>query len=142
MKMKPYLMMRTVSIGIFHPRDGRSTLHDRSRSNATSELSITKPPDFEGGGSMSTGSSPPPGFLDYSLGQNGPGPVTGSSIERSHQIHNHDGHESSEVGHFVPVGRDVSGAEVSMSSGLPPYGGKARYGSNIEAVSKNETKKI
>jgi len=168
--------------GIFHPRDGRSvssTLHDRSRSNATSDLSTTKPPvtvmgtvakrssskprmqrashgggsglqrptppGFEGGGSMSSGSSPPPGFLNYFFfGQNGAGPVTGSSIDRPHQIHNH-GHGSSEVGHFVPVGRDVSGAEASMSSGLMAGkrgmdGTNAAYdmkslGRHIEAVS-------
>ena len=95
---------------------------------------------------MSTGSSPPPGFLNYFFfGQNGPGPLTGSSIERPHQIHNH-GHGSSEVGHFVPVGRDVSGAEVSMSSGLMAGkrgmdGNNAAYdmkslGRHIEAVSK------
>lgn len=178
--------------GIFPPRDGRSvssTLHDRSRSNATSALSATKPPatttgtvakrsssktrtqrashggtghqsppqpppGFERGGSMSTGSSPPAGsaretFLNYFFGQNGPGPIAGSSIERtSNQLHHH-GHGqsmgSSEMGHFVPVGLDVSGVEVSMSSGLMAGkrgidGSNAAYdmkslGRHIEAVS-------
>ena len=56
----------------------------------SSGLPQPPPPGFEGGGSTSTGSSPPPGFLiNYFFGQNGPGPVTGSSIERPHQIHNH-----------------------------------------------------
>lgn len=103
---------------------------------------------------MSTGSSPPGGsaretFLNYFFGQNGPGPIAGSSIDRTNQIHNH-GHGqsmgSSEVGHFVPIGRDVSGAEVSMSSGLMAGkrgidGSNAAYdmkslGRHIEAVSK------
>jgi len=110
-------------------------------------------PAFDRGGSMSTGSSPPAGsaretFLNYFFGQNGPGPIAGSSIERTNQIHNH-GHGqsmgSSEVGHFMPVGRDVSGAEVSMSSGLMAGkrgidGNNAAYdmkslGRHIEAVS-------
>jgi len=101
---------------------------------------------------MSTGSSPPGGsaretFLNYFFGQNGPGPIAGSSIERANQIHNHGhGHSmgSSEVGHFVPVGRDVSGTEVSMSGLMAGKrgidGNNAAYdmkslGRHIEAVS-------
>ena len=104
------------------------------------------PPTFGRGESMSSGSSPPQGsaretFLNYFFGQNGPGPIAGSSI--AHQ-QSHHGHGSSE-GHFVPVGRDVSGAEASMSSGLMAGnrgidGNSAAYdmkslGRHIEAVS-------
>jgi dynamin 1-like protein len=74
-----------------------------------------------------TGSSPPGGsaretFLYYFFGQSGAGPVAGSSINQIHN-HHHHGHSpsiegSSSEGHFVPVGRDVSGTEASMSSGL------------------------
>jgi dynamin 1-like protein len=105
------------------------------------------PPGFDRGGTVSTGSSPPAGsaretFLNYFFGQSGPGPIAGSSVERTH----HHGHGSSEVGRFVPVGRDVSGAEVSISSGLMAGkrvidGNSAAYdmkslGRHIEAVSK------
>jgi dynamin 1-like protein len=172
---------------IFPPRDGRSvssTLHDRSRSNASSAVSTTKlpvaamntvakrsssksrmprashggeslhqprppAPGFGRSENISRGSSPPAGsaretFLNYFFGQNGPGPIAGSSI--GHQ-HSHHGQGSSE-GHFVPVGRDVSGAESSMSSGLMAGkrgidGNNAAYdmkslGRHIEAVSKEK----
>jgi dynamin 1-like protein len=172
---------------IFPPRDGRSvssTLHDRSRSNASLAVPTSKPPatavgavakrsssksrmprashggerihqprppppGFGRGENMSRGSSPPAGsaretFLNYFFGQNGPGPIAGSSI--AHQ-HGHHGHGSSE-GHFVPVGRDVSGAETSMSSGLMAGnrgidGNNAAYdmkslGRHIEAVSRGK----
>ena len=170
---------------IFPPRDGRSvssTLHDRSRSSASSAIStkpssiamnntVAKrsssktrmsrashggesihqprppPPGFGRGENINRGSSPPAGsaretFLNYFFGQNGPGPIAGSSI--AHQ-HSHHGHGSSE-GHFVPVGRDVSGAETSISSGLMAGnrgmdGNNAAYdmkslGRHIEAVSR------
>ena len=175
---------------IFPPRDGRSvssTLHDRSRSNASSAISSTKlpaaamgsvanpsssksrmprashggesihqprplPPGFGRGESMSTGSSPPAGsaretFLNYFFGQNGPGPIAGSSIGTHHQQHHSHGHGSPE-GHFVPVGRDISGTESSMSSGLMAGkrgidGNNAAYdmkslGRHIEAVSTDK----
>ena len=170
---------------IFPPRDGRSvssTLHDRSRSNASSSVSTTKPPStamgtvakrsssktrmsrashggesihqrpppppsYSRGENINRGSSPPAGsaretFLNYFFGQNGPGPIAGSSIA---QQHSHHGHGSSE-GHFVPVGRDVSGSEPSISSGLMGGnrgmdGNNAAYdmkslGRHIEAVSR------
>jgi len=50
-------------------------------------------------------------FLNYFFGQNGPGPIAGSSLDRSHAA------GSSETG-IVPVGRDVSGADSTLSSGL------------------------
>lgn len=110
---------------------------------------------------MSTGSSPPAGsaretFLNYFFGQNGPGPIAGSSVERTNQMHAAHGHghsmgSSDVAGHFVPVGRDVSGTEVSISSGLMAGkrgidGNNAAYdmkslGRHIEAVSTGQKKK-
>ncbi|PPR01554.1 hypothetical protein CVT24_005880 [Panaeolus cyanescens] len=84
-------------------------------------------------GNMSTGSSPPGGsaretFLNYFFGQNGPGPIAGSSVERAAHMQSGHGHGhahqsaggSVAVGNtgVVPVGRDVSGADAGMSSGL------------------------
>ena len=75
----------------------------------------------------STGSSPPGGsaretFLNYFFGQNGPGPIAGSSIDRgtSHggqHSHSYMHSVGPETPHIVPVGRDVSG-ESGLSSGL------------------------
>lgn len=75
----------------------------------------------------STGSSPPGGsaretFLNYFFGQNGPGPIAGSSIDRgtSHggqHSHSYMHSVGPETPHIVPVGRDVSG-EPGLSSGL------------------------
>lgn len=94
-----------------------------------------------------TGSSPPSAretFLNYFFGQNGPGPIPGSSVDRSHNLgHGHGhGHGSQSI---IPVGRDLSGAEASMSSGLMAGkrsldGNNAAYdmkslGKHIEAVS-------
>ena len=160
----------TAANDIFPPRDGRSvssTLHDRSRSNASSVVKRSSsksrmprashggesiphprppPPSFRRGENMSRASSPPAGsaretFLNYFFGQNGPGPIAGSSIAHQHSHHEHGSSE----GHFVPVGRDVSGAEASMSSGLMAGkrgidGNNAAYdmkslGRHIEAVS-------
>jgi len=84
--------------------------------------------------SMSAGSSPPGGsaretFLNYFFGQNGPGPIAGSSVDRAAHGHTHSAGQSqhgpvhnigsTESSHIVPVGRDVSGGESStLSSGL------------------------
>ncbi|KDR80911.1 hypothetical protein GALMADRAFT_241433 [Galerina marginata CBS 339.88] len=114
------------------------------------------------GASMSTSSSPPGGsaretFLNYFFGQNGPGPIAGSSVERATHGHGHGagqshahghGHSigSTEATHIVPVGRDVSGGESAsiLSSGLMAGkrgmdGNNAAYdmkslGRHIEAV--------
>jgi dynamin 1-like protein len=83
-------------------------------------------------------------FLNYFFGQNGPGPIAGSSVGGS------QGHHSrpSGSGHsVVPVGRDVSGGESSnmtIASGLMSGqrnmdGSNAAYdmkslGKHIEAV--------
>ena len=102
-------------------------------------------------GSVSTSSSPHTAretFLNYFFGQNGPGPVSGSSMERSsHQGGAH--HSVVDALHqqqpFHPVGRDISGAEPAVSSGLMAGkrqidGNNAAYdmkslGKHIEAVS-------
>ena len=69
-------------------------------------------------------SSPPTAretFLTYFFGQNGPGPVTGASLDQRHHQHRHhqQGMPSTSQA-IVPVGRDMSVAESSssMPSGL------------------------
>jgi dynamin 1-like protein len=117
-------------------------------------------------GGMNAGSSPPSGsaretFLNYFFGQNGPGPIAGSSVERAqHGHHSGGGGGSSSYGggaggmmgmpggseahQIVPVGRDVSGADAGLSGGLMAgkrgmNGSSAAYdmkslGRHIEAV--------
>lgn len=90
-----------------------------------------------------TGTNGSPGsaretFLNYFFGQNGPGPIAGSSLERSNALGAFDGG-------FVPVGRDVSGSEPLLSLGLMAGkrgmdGNSAAFdmkslGKHIEAVS-------
>ncbi|KAJ3567032.1 hypothetical protein NP233_g6625 [Leucocoprinus birnbaumii] len=61
-----------------------------------------------------TSGSPPSAretFLNYFFGQNGPGPIAGSSLDRSYAV------GASESG-VVPVGRDISGADSTLSTGL------------------------
>jgi len=117
-----------------------------------------------GASGMTAGTSPPSGsaretFLNYFFGQNGPGPIAGSSVDRAGhhggQGHSHGhGHShmnsqsigSTEPTHIVPVGRDVSGGESALSSGLMAGkrsidGNNAAYdmkslGRHIEAVSE------
>ena len=108
------------------PRDGRSvsaTLHDRSRmiGSAVTNASASgkhKHPRHSSVHPMSpqlhaptgTGTSPHTAretFLNYFFGQNGPGPLSGSSVERSH---------SGLVP--VPTGRDVSGVDTPGPGGL------------------------
>lgn len=129
-----------------------------SHGGVASQISATRPPGaFERpqnqANGMSAGSSPPAGsaretFLNYFFGQNGPGPIAGSSVERAHG-HGHGGHHNSassaEMAQIVPVGRDMSGAESTMASGLMAGkrgidGNNAAYdmkslGRHIEAVS-------
>lgn len=69
------------------------------------------------------GSSPPSAretFLNYFFGQNGPGPIAGSSLDRSNsQMHAGGGGPGGGGGqNIVPVGRDVSGGDSSRSSGI------------------------
>lgn len=134
-------------------RDGRSissTVHDRSRTSTTTapagtvskqsskhhhsqqshRHSITHSQPVE-----STKGSPPNAretFLNYFFGQNGPGPIAGSSMERSHGSQH------------IPIGRDMSGSDGSMPGGLMAGkrsldGNNAAYdmkslGKHIEAV--------
>ncbi|KAG6808394.1 hypothetical protein H0H92_004284 [Tricholoma furcatifolium] len=151
---------------IFPPRDSRSvssTVHDRSRSSIST--SNTTPAMAMGMGTVSkrsssrnrhnprdnhrapsgpvpngSGSSPTARetFLNYFFGQNGPGPIAGSSVDRS-QHHNS----------IVPVGRDISGTETALTQGLMAGkrgidGNNAAYdmkslGKHIEAVSSEGT---
>ncbi|KAH9893600.1 Dynamin central region-domain-containing protein [Cubamyces lactineus] len=46
-------------------------------------------------------------FLNYFFGQNGPGPLAGSTVERASTVHS-----------VAPVGRDVSGADPALETGL------------------------
>ncbi|PPQ68384.1 hypothetical protein CVT25_007922 [Psilocybe cyanescens] len=120
------------------------------------QISSRPPSAFDRGGGqhvgMSGGSSPPSGstaretFLNYFFGQNGPGPIAGSSVDRimQGQGQGHHGHGNAEASLIVPIGRDVSGSEPSMSSGLMAGkrgidGNSAAYdmkslGRHIEAV--------
>jgi dynamin 1-like protein len=100
---------------------------------------------------MGLGTSPPGGsaretFLNYFFGQNGPGPIAGSSVERHAQGGGHQhGVNGAPDAPIVPVGRDVSGTDSGMSSGLMAGkrgidGSSAAYdmkslGRHIEAVS-------
>ncbi|KAF9483003.1 hypothetical protein BDN70DRAFT_800459 [Pholiota conissans] len=172
---------------LFPPRDSRSvssSLYERSRGAPTTGASSTtsalganakrsssksrqQRASHSGVGGM--GTSPPGGsaretFLNYFFGQNGPGPIAGSSVERQshHHQHQHSGHQagvngvgggggslSSDVPSIVPIGRDVSGTETGMSSGLMAGkrgidGSSAAYdmkslGRHIEAVPADGT---
>lgn len=87
-------------------------------------------------------------FLNYFFGQNGPGPIAGSSVNVMEQVGHHV--RSSGVGGssgVVPMGRDVSAAEgsnaMAIASGLAVQrsGSNAAYdmkslGKHIEAVSQ------
>ncbi|KAH6915673.1 dynamin protein dnm1 [Coprinopsis sp. MPI-PUGE-AT-0042] len=160
------------------PREGSrsvsSSMHDRSRSagatlgiNAVVKRSASKQRHHKDhrtasvasssgqqhtqNGSISTSSSPHTAretFLNYFFGQNGPGPITGSGMERSQHQQGGVSHMSDPMHQqqqFVPVGRDVSGAEPSVSSGLMAGkrqidGNNAAYdmkslGKHIEAAS-------
>lgn len=89
--------------------------------------------------------------MNYFFGQNGPGPISGASLERhNNSLHAFHGAGGGGIGGssfshgFVPVGRDVSAPEVTMSSGLMAGkrgidGNSAAYdmkslGKHIEAV--------
>lgn len=133
-------------------RDGRSvssTLHDRTRitgSVPTAKASSSKPHPVQGPRHSSAhsqatqpgapGTSPHSAretFLNYFFGQNGPGPIAGSTVERSHGPAP------------VPTGRDISNAETAGPTGLMAGkrtldGNNAAFdmkslGKHIEAVS-------
>jgi len=137
-------------------RDGRSvssTVHDRTRTTGTApagKAPSSKPHSAHAPRHSSAhlqpqqaqqpgapGTSPHSArdtFLAYFFGQNGPGPIAGSSVERSQ-----DGSTS------APTGRDVSGTENPGPTGLLAGkrtldGNRAAFdmkslGKHIEAVS-------
>lgn len=128
---------------LFPPRENRSTsgTHDRSRTAGSISSAVVNSSNPNSGhavgkrSSSNTRSSRPSQthqrpsasaahgstndssssaretFLNYFFGQNGPGPIAGSSLDRSHAA------GTSETG-IVPVGRDISGADSTFSSGL------------------------
>ena|ERR1700722_977551 len=140
----------TSTNGIVSTRDGRSvssTVHDRS----ASAVPISKPSSRRqprhprrphsaqraSGSTGGSGTSPPTAretFLNYFFGQSGPGPIAGTSLERSSNVSGGQG------GGVVPVGRDVSGGELSIPSGL--MGGKSMDGSNAAFDMKSLGKHI
>ncbi|XP_006461708.1 hypothetical protein AGABI2DRAFT_185821 [Agaricus bisporus var. bisporus H97] len=84
----------------------------KTRAHRTSSHTHHRPPTS----TSHTGASGSPGsaretFLNYFFGQNGPGPIAGSSLDRSNAF------GASDSG-FVPVGRDISGSEPSLNLGL------------------------
>jgi dynamin 1-like protein len=140
-------------------RDGRSvssTLYDRARTTGSSPAAAasTKSSSKPHHGPRHSSALPPtqshthlPGssphsaretFLNYFFGQNGPGPVGGSSLERSHASLTP-----------MPTGRDVSSADTPGPTGLMAGkrtldGNNAAYdmrslGKHIEAVSVDYT---
>lgn len=139
----------TIGANGFTSRDGRSvssTLHDRSRTTTSTTSVSGKSSKHQHSShrhsiatsqqSNDSGTSPPSAretFLNYFFGQNGPGPMSGSSVEAAHGHHHQ----------HVPIGRDTSGS--SMQSGLMAGkrsldGNNAAFdmkslGKHIEAVS-------
>ncbi|PFH50948.1 hypothetical protein AMATHDRAFT_143771 [Amanita thiersii Skay4041] len=150
------------------PRNGRATpsgRYDRSRThNALAPTTNTPPSSVtaavgiinkrhlgNASGSPSSGSTRET-FLNYFFGQNGPGPVSGSSINEHHRggqgsaILSGTAAVHTQAQNIVPVGRDVSGGvDTSLSSGLLAGkrsldGNNAAYdmkslGKHIEAIS-------
>lgn len=132
-------------------RDGRSvssSLHDRSRTTATSSASTLgksskshhRHSDVHSHRPSSANTQPgtSPGsaketFLNYFFGQNGPGPMSETTFDRP------------SMGQVVSSGRDVSGSDASLQSGLlagKRDGNTAAFdmkslGKHIEAVSSD-----
>lgn len=127
-------------------RDGRSASATSSRTAVASTLGRTSakavhthrhhsPRHSSAQSQPGTSGSPPSAretFLNYFFGQNGPGPISGSSLDRS------------SAGHITSSGRDLSGADPSLQSGLMAVpardGNTAAFdmkslGKHIEAVS-------
>ncbi|KAF7317763.1 Dynamin-related protein DNM1 [Mycena kentingensis (nom. inval.)] len=142
--------------GMFPMRgDGRSvssTVHDRGRTSTgtppvvapTARKAATQRPHSAMAQAQTHHGSPPSAretFLNYFFGQNGPGPVSGSSA-------NGGGHHQTRgsVGGVVPTGRDVSGGSelstLAIASGLTSQrsdGSNAAFdmkslGKHIEAI--------
>ncbi|KAG7443987.1 uncharacterized protein BT62DRAFT_934574 [Guyanagaster necrorhizus] len=130
-------------------RSVSNTIHDRSRATPTLPTATTNsstPPLTKKTPSVlrnqphrphsvsGSSSSARETFLNYFFGPNGPGPVSGAGPQ-----------ERSSSNAIVPVGRDTSGADPAVSSGLmagrrPLDGNSAAYdmkslGKHIEAIS-------
>ncbi|PBK99999.1 dynamin protein dnm1 [Armillaria gallica] len=131
-------------------RSVSNTIHDRSRNtptlpNAPANSStptlnkkipsvLRNQPHRPHSVSGSSSSSARETFLNYFFGQNGPGPVSGAGPQERPNSNN-----------IVPVGRDTSGADPAISSGLMAGrrnldGNNAAYdmkslGKHIEAIS-------
>ena len=105
-------------------RSVSSTIHDRKSASAATLIPNSnkhkqqpaRPHSSLGQANAGlTGSSPPSAretFLNYFFGQNGPGPL-GSGADRDPSSPN-----ARSSGGIVPVGRDISGGDNGMSSGL------------------------
>ncbi|KAJ7230523.1 Dynamin central region-domain-containing protein [Mycena pura] len=119
-------------------RSVSSTVHDRGRTSTGSA------PSLPGAMAQTHRGSPPSAretFLNYFFGQNGPGPISGSSVGPV-------GHQTQSSGSgpsIVPTGRDLSGGEMptmAIASGLTQRGvdgSNAAYdmkslGRHIEAI--------
>ncbi|KAG7093397.1 hypothetical protein E1B28_007079 [Marasmius oreades] len=128
---------------IFPSRDGprsvSSTVHDRSRTGrASTGSTLTPSGTVSSSGSKRSssrhrqqpqrphsalgaapGSSPPSAretFLNYFFGQNPPGAA--GNGEKNHGLHHHHSASVGSGGGIVRTGRDLTGADLSMSSGL------------------------
>ncbi|EMD39365.1 hypothetical protein CERSUDRAFT_134404 [Gelatoporia subvermispora B] len=112
-------------------RSVSSTVHDRTRAAPTASASagtIRRPSSPRGhhhaarhasvgGPAGAAGGTAKETFLNYFFGQNGPGPLAGSSVERA----------SAGPGLSL-VGRDVSGSDPALQSGI--MAGKRALGEN------------
>ncbi|KAF7356931.1 Dynamin-related protein DNM1 [Mycena venus] len=148
--------------GIFPPRNNErsvsATIHDRGRTSIGSTPTLPntvsaarKFPNQQRPHSAMAQTQPhrgsPPSaretFLNYFFGQNGPGPIAGSSVME--QVgHGHQMRPTAGGASVVPVGRDVSAADsnaMAIASGLATQrdGSNAAYdmkslGKHIEAI--------
>ncbi|KAJ3484970.1 hypothetical protein NLI96_g5282 [Meripilus lineatus] len=117
------------------PKGTHSHRHSSAASQGTSG-SGTSPPNSQAGGGTAKET-----FLNYFFGQNGPGPLPGSSVPSSSTS---SGTVNAAHG-VTPVGRDLYGGEKALESGLMAgkrklEGNDAAYdmkslGKHIEAVS-------
>ncbi|KAK7685765.1 hypothetical protein QCA50_011111 [Cerrena zonata] len=154
--------------GIPTSRDGRSvssTVHDRSRSSAVGSTHSHRrqsspkpqhhhhPHSHRHGSAMQPGTSPQNGtaketFLNYFFGQNGPGPLAGSTsiVEQRSSTTTTTVSNTTTI---APVGRDVYGGDPALQSGLMApkrsslEGSDAAFdmkslGKHIEAVSSSD----
>ncbi|KIK05685.1 hypothetical protein K443DRAFT_130271 [Laccaria amethystina LaAM-08-1] len=146
--------------GIHDGRSVSSTLHDRSRTNTSANATAAAAMGMGTVSHSSVSGSPSTNtaretFLNYFFGQNGPGPIAGSSVDRvpghgyghghgQSRVHGGMGHQLEPAAHFQPIGRDVSGADTSMTGLMAGKrgidGNNAAYdmkslGKHIEAAS-------